>query len=85
MEQYNNAFLLLLSFIGLIWMIKGMKKTLRLMVFFGVILILAPILIMMGRMTWLPFISSVAFGASLLVRKEGNKGRMDDPVDERNV
>lgn len=72
MDVYYNALLLLLSFTGVIWTLKGFRKKLRLMVFFSVILILAPVLIMMGWMTWLPLVSAAAF-AALFVPKEGNK------------
>ncbi|WP_342554943.1 hypothetical protein [Paenibacillus sp. FSL R7-0652] len=73
MDVYYNALLLLLSFTGVIWTLKGFRKKLRLMVFFSVILILAPVLIMMGWMTWLPLVSAAAFAAALFVPKEGNK------------
>ncbi|MBU5356282.1 hypothetical protein KQI74_28935 [Paenibacillus barcinonensis] len=70
MDVFNVAFLLVLSFAGLIWAIKCMKEKLRLMVFFGVILMLAPVLILVGWISGLPLVSSVAFAASLFVRKE---------------
>ncbi|PYE47812.1 hypothetical protein HUB98_24685 [Paenibacillus barcinonensis] len=73
MDVFNNAFLLVLSLAGLIWAIKGMKEKLRLMVFFGVILMLAPVLILMGWVSGLPLVGSVAFAATLFVRKESKK------------
>ncbi|MEK3827740.1 hypothetical protein [Paenibacillus sp. FSL K6-1558] len=73
MDGYYIALLIVLSCTGLIWTVKGIKKKLRLMVFFGVILMLAPILIIMGWMTWLPLVSSVALVASLFVRKEARR------------
>ncbi|KAA8785397.1 hypothetical protein ABIE27_003807 [Paenibacillus sp. 4624] len=76
MDQYDNVFLLLLSFIGLIWTVKGIKKKLRLMVFFGVILMLAPVLVITGRMVWLPLVSSVALVSSLIVRKDVNRTKL---------
>lgn len=70
MDGYYIALLIVLSCTGLIWTVKGMKKKLRLMVFFGVILMLAPVLVITGRMVWLPLISSVALVSSLIVRKD---------------
>ncbi|MGQ8871207.1 hypothetical protein [Paenibacillus sp. TSA_86.1] len=70
MDGYYIALLIVLSGAGLIWTVKGIKNKVRLMVFFGVILTLAPILIIMGWMAWLPLISSVALVVSWCVRKE---------------
>ncbi|WP_145328749.1 hypothetical protein [Paenibacillus xylanexedens] len=70
MDGYYTGLLIVLSCIGLIWTVKGISKKLRLMVFFGVILMLAPVLVITGRMVWLPLISSVALVASLIVRKD---------------
>lgn len=70
MDGYYTGLLILLSCTGLIWTVKGIRKKLRLMVFFGVILMLAPILVIMGWMAWLPLISTVALVASLIVRKD---------------
>ncbi|MGO4530487.1 hypothetical protein AB4Z30_15500 [Paenibacillus sp. 2TAF8] len=70
MDGYYIALLIVLSCTGLIWTAKGISKKLRLMVFFGVILMLAPILIIMGWMAWLPLISSVALVVSWCVRRD---------------
>nr|WP_154958339.1 hypothetical protein [Paenibacillus xylanexedens] len=77
MDGYYIALLIVLACTGLIWTVKGIKKKLRLMVFFGVILMLAPILIIMGWMTWLPLVSSVALVASLFVRKDKDVKRTE--------
>ncbi|WP_440117779.1 hypothetical protein [Paenibacillus sp. QZ-Y1] len=70
MNVLHIALVILFSFAGLVLVIQGLKKKSPLMLFFGVILILAPILIFMGWITWVPFVNPVALAIAYLGQKK---------------
>ncbi|SEB11259.1 hypothetical protein SAMN03159332_3610 [Paenibacillus sp. 276b] len=54
----------------LVLFVQGLKKGSPLMLFFGVISILAPILTFIGWLTFLPFVNPVALAIAYLGKKK---------------
>lgn len=69
MNVLHIALVILFTLAGLVLVLQGLKKKSLLMLFFGVILILAPILIVMGWITWVPFVPPVALAIAYLGKK----------------